>query len=437
MIVPRTRLLVTYALLVLPLAGVAGIRPATMPLCAAAIAFFTALAAWDAWNGRRVLADLALTLPPTVRLQKDCDGSFEVRIQNRSAQARTIRIGLPFPREISTPSEEVVAELAAGVEWSSLAWPCHPNRRGPYFLTQAALEQDSQFGFWSHREFRPVQCELRVYPNFMNERKHVSALFLKRNHLGIHAQRQVGKGRDFEKLREYVPGDSYDEIHWKASAKRGRPVTKVFQVERTQEVYVVLDASRLMARDPALFERHITAGLLLGIAAEQQGDSFGALAFSDRILHFARARAGRGQFDVCRDMLYGLQPQGVTPAFDELATFLRTRLRKRALLIILTSLDDPAIAESFLHAIDLISRRHLVLVNMLRPALAQPIFSTGAVGTTEEVYTQLGGHLMWHDLREMGKVLQRRGVGFAMLESENLSARLVSQYVTTKARQLL
>jgi len=54
-----------------------------------------------------------------------------------------------------------------------------------------------------------------------------------------------GKGRDFEKLREYIPGDSLDDIHWKATAKRGHPVTKVFQIERTQEVYVILDASRL------------------------------------------------------------------------------------------------------------------------------------------------------------------------------------------------
>ena len=60
----------------------------------------------------------------------------------------------------------------------------------------------------------------------------------------------IGKGREFEKLREYIPGDSYDEIHWKATAKRGRPVTKVFQIERTQEVYVVIDASRLSALQP-------------------------------------------------------------------------------------------------------------------------------------------------------------------------------------------
>src|SRR5439155_1828093 len=76
----------------------------------------------------------------------------------------------------------------------------------------------------------------------------LAALFLHRGAFGLHAERQVGKGREFEKLREYVPGDGYDEIHWKATAKRGRPITKVFQIERTQEIYVVIDASRLSAR---------------------------------------------------------------------------------------------------------------------------------------------------------------------------------------------
>ena len=68
-----------------------------------------------------------------------------------------------------------------------------------------------------------------MYPNLFDERKNVAALFLKRGDLGIHAQRQAGQGRDFEKLRSYIPGDSVGEIHWKASAKRGHPVTKVFQ----------------------------------------------------------------------------------------------------------------------------------------------------------------------------------------------------------------
>ncbi len=88
----------------------------------------------------------------------------------------------------------------------------------------------------------PCSRKFGFIPNLLDDRKNLSALFLNRGQFGLHAQRQVGKGRDFEKLREYIPGDGYDEIHWKATARRGKPITKVFQIERTQEVYVIVDA---------------------------------------------------------------------------------------------------------------------------------------------------------------------------------------------------
>ena len=119
--------------------------------------------------------------------------------------------------------------------------------------------------------------------------------------------RQIGRGREFEKLREYVPGDGSDEIHWKATARRGRPITKVFQVERTQEIYVVIDASRLSARpagDETALERSIAAALIVGAAAERRGDLFGLAAFSHQVEAFTRARNGKSHYAACRDAIY-------------------------------------------------------------------------------------------------------------------------------------
>lgn len=437
MIVPRTRLLVWFAVWMLPLVAVAATMPRLAPVCYAGMALFLITAGVDGWKAGTALAGIAMELPEIVRLQRNQPGTIPVGMRNASKEARLVRVGLPFPNAVRAAVSDMEIRLPDGVESSTVAWSCQPVTRGLYILDKYFLEGRSRLGLWAWREGRDTACELRVYPDFIAERKNVAALFLNRGHIGIHAQRQAGKGREFEKLRDYVPGDGYDEVHWKASAKRGRPVTKVFQVERTQEVYVVLDASRLMARDGAQFERYITSALLLGIAAEQQGDAYGVIAFSDRVLHFARARSGKSQFNTCRDMLYALQPQGVTPDFEELATFIRTRLRKRALLVFLTALDDPAMAESFLRAISLICRQHLILVNMLRPIPAQPLFSDGAVSNADDIYEKLGGHLLWHDLRELGKVLQRRGVRFTLIEKEALSARLVSEYMNVKSMQLI
>ncbi|TAL01177.1 MAG: DUF58 domain-containing protein, partial [Verrucomicrobia bacterium] len=138
-----------------------------------------------------------------------------------------------------------------------------------------------------------------------------------------------------------------------------------------------------------------------------------------------------------RDAIYTLQPQLVSPDFDELFTFIRLRMRRRTLLFFLTALDDPVISESFVRNIDLVRRQHLVMVNMIQPPGVSPMFSNPNVASLDQLYEHLGGHLQWQKLRELEKVLKRRGVQFSLLGNERLSAELVSQYLNVKRRQLL
>jgi uncharacterized protein (DUF58 family) len=161
------------------------------------------------------------------------------------------------------------------------------------------------------------------------------------------------------------------------------------------------------------------------------------LAFDDQVRKFVRAKNGRAHYDVCRDALYTLQARSVTPDFGELFSFIATKIRRRALLIFLTNLDDPVLAENFTANIDLISRQHLVLVNMLKPAGVDPIFSDPSVKTLDDLYAKLGGHLLWRHLREIEKFLQRRGIGFYLLENENMCSDIVTKYLSIKRRQIL
>jgi len=445
MIVPRNRLLLWVALIVLPFAAVGATMAGSLVIAAVFIGGFLAAVVADAFLATGQLTGIRVQVPEVVRWQKDRPGIVEVRIQNESLASRRLRLGFAFPREIVSETDERTITLAADVGLSRIDWAATPNRRGQYFLDRVYLEGVSPLGFWAIRSSQEVKVEMRVYPNLFDERKNVAALFLRRGQAGTHAQRVAGQGRDFEKLREYVPGDSSDEIHWKASAKRGHPVTKVFQVERTQEVYVIVDASRLTAREIEMpdgsrttaLERFVTAALILGLAAEQQGDQFGLITFSDRVLSFVRAKSGQAHYDACRDRLYTLHPQGVTPDFEELCSFIRLRLRKRALLIFLTALDDPMLAENFAKASDLISRQHLMLVDMLQPVGANPLFSDENVAGVDDLYRRLGGHLQWNQLRELENVLRRRGVRLSQLDPARLAAQLIAQHADVKRRQLL
>jgi uncharacterized protein (DUF58 family) len=446
MIVPRTRLLLWFAILVVPFATLAGLVSGTTVIAVAAIALFVLVVAIDALLAGRLLNGVTLELTPLIRATQGRAFSITVSVRNPSRNARTLRIALDFPSEFLPSVDEITTRLPPESEWSSFNWSCSGSTRGKFQISSARVEAASALGFWSRWQTLRAASEVRVYPNLAKDRNSLAALFLNRGAFGIHAQRQIGRGRDFEKLREYIPGDSIEDIHWKATAKRGHPVTKVYQIERTQEVYVIIDASRLSGRkvggsDSAQFstalERFITASLVLGLAAEQQGDLFGLLTFSDKIETFIRARNGKSHYHACRDALYTLQAREVAPDFDELSTFIRLRLRRRALLIFLTSLDDPVAAESFVRNMDLLCRQHLVLVNQLQLPGVRPMFSNEKIDTAQEIYGELAGHLRWHGLRELEKVLQRRGVQLSLLHSEKLAVDLVSQYVNVKRRQAL
>ena len=448
--VPTYRLLFWVGIIFLPATLlIAAFDFLIVPTVALAVGVAVMVAA-DVRCSRKRLQGIRVIMPEVVRISKDRDANFNLRIENEKLTVRRIRLGMAFPQEIYTPTAELTVELPEAQPVSSIIWLLKGLKQGRYHIDRCYLEAASLWGLWSVREAVQIDLEIRVYPNLFEERKKLSGLFLNRG-LGVHTQRQVGKGREFEQLREYQTGDSFEDIHWKTTAKRGLPITKVYQIERTQQIYVVIDASRLSARSSAgsgggqmnagefatVLQRFIAAALIMALAAEKQGDLFGLLTFDDRVRSFLKARMGKAHFNVCRDSLYTLQPQTVSPDFAELFTFIGNKIRRRAFLVFLTHLDDPVLADSFTQHIDMISRKHVVMVNMIKPVAVRPIFTSASVSSVNDIYSDLGGHMIWRRIRETQKVLQRRGVGFAMMKDENLCTEMVSQYLALKRRQAL
>jgi uncharacterized protein (DUF58 family) len=449
MIRPTPKLICWFALLVLPLSAVAGLLPALAPWCAVGTALFAAVTVVDALLAGRPLRELTVSLPPVIRLTRDRQGVLPVLLQRRGdTAARTLRLSLVLPETIASAAETLHLSLPAGALAGNAAWACTPRCRGRVPLTAAALQATSPLAFWDAGKVIRLATELRCYPNLLPERRRLAALFLNRGGPGSHARRQVGQGREFEKLRDYQPGDSFEDIHWRATAKRGRPITREYQIERTQEIYVIVDASRLSARpvpapaagapptDASILDVYIRAALVLGLVARRQGDRFGLVTCTDRIQAFLRAGGGRAHFDACREALYGLQAAPGSPDFDDLCAFLRTRLRRRALLLFLTNLDDPQLAESFSRNMTLLGPQHVVVAAMLRPTGTQPLFSA-PVDDADGIVDALAGHLVWEDLQRLTLVLRRRGVLFRTLVGDALCADVVSQYLSIKQRQIL
>ncbi len=449
-IVPGNRLLLCVALVAIPCGLVSTMHGWAWPAVWVATVF-AAVAVGDGLAGRRCLTGMRLREPGLQRWAKRQWVDLDVALLSESRTYVRLRVGLALPEEIYAPAgEQMLAVPDAGV-WVRTHWRCLPLKRGRYALSVCVLECGSPLGLWDVRARLAMDTEIRVYPNLRDDRRQAMSVFLPRRGLGLRKWRQVGKGREFERLREYMAGDSYEDIHWKATAKHRYPITKIFQIERTQEIYVCIDLSRLSARpvpDPeslpdeprvsmSLLDRYMIAALLLEKVAERQGDLFGLLSFDHRVNHFLRAGLGRTHFNACREALYTLQPRMVSPDFEEVCAAIRTHLRKRALVVFLTSLDDPVLADAFIRGIESIRKQHLVMVMMPRPPLAAPLFSASVVDEVDDIHRRLGGHIQWCKLEEVRRRLHHHGVRLEQVAQDAMTATLVDRYMDIKQRQAL
>lgn len=451
MITPTNRLIIWTGIVFIPFSAMIAIAQPVVAVIVSlfALLFFLTVIA-DAFFSFGRLNGISIELPDIIRLSNGKEAEIPVHITNKGNMLKEIQIGFSFPPEMLSASVDMVIELPPDNELSSITWPCRTIRRGRSILNTCYLRTLSPLTFWNYRKKSQVNSEIRIYPDLFSDKKDIAFLFRNRG-IGVHSQRLMGKGREFEQLREYMPGDSYEDIHWKATAKRGHPVTKIFQIERTQEVYVIIDASRMSSRTIenrtdnnqgnderlTILERYISAALIMGLVTERVGDLFGLVSFSNNVESFIRAKRGKAHFNTCRDTLYTLQPMKASPDFSEIITFISMKIRQRSLLIFMTSLDDPVLADNFIQQIEILSKKHLVMVNMLNPGAVKPIFSSPDTGSTKDVYRNLGKHLIHQNILNMEKRLKKRGIGFLMLDNEKINLQLMSQYLNIKQKQQL
>jgi uncharacterized protein (DUF58 family) len=432
MIVPSSRLIVLAALIVPPAVALASFSAGMAAPAALLIAGCIVAAAIDGWFGSRRPKALSVETPPSVRLTQRRVASIPILLQNHSSQPLAARIAVAMPNGVESNQGVLPAEIPTGR--SSLEWSLVGVVRGEHLLQQAYIESGSPLGLWNIRSARAIACQLRVYPDLRDRAS--AALFQRTALAGARLHRQVGKGREFDRLRQFMPGDSYEDVYWKATAKRGAPVVKLYHLEHSQQVYVALDCSRLSALEGRL-DGYVEAALHLALCAERQGDRFGLILFSDRVHSVVEARRGPEHFRLCRDAIYNAQSRRVNPDFAEVCDSLQRKLRRRSLIVFLTCLDDTLLAESFERDVAIMSRRHLLLVHLMRSSESKPMFAGGPPGNLDDVYSALGSQLQWNRIRRLQLSLENRGVRLTLLDPGQARRQVAAAYLDVKRRQLL
>jgi uncharacterized protein (DUF58 family) len=432
MMVPSSRLILWSALIVLPALALAPIRPHWALPAVWVVAGCITVAVIDAWFGLKRPAAIAIESPLFVRLTQRRAGAIRLTLRNGSPQPFLARFAVVMPDGIASDQTIVAAEAPPGR--SSLEWPLTGLVRGQRRLEELRIESGSPLGLWRIRSVRSINCQLRVYPDLRD--RATAALFQRAGTAGTRLHRQVGKGREFDRLRQFLPGDSYEDVYWKGTAKRGSPVVKLYRLEHSQQVYVALDCSRLSALEARL-DGYVEAALHLALCAERQGDRFGLILFSDRVHSVVEARRGAAHFRLCRDAIYNAQPRRVNPDFAEVCNSLQTKLRRRSLIVFLTCLDEGLLAETFERDVAILSRRHLVLVHLIRGSESNPLFAGRPPEDLDAAYAALAGQLHWNRIRRLRLSLRSRGVRLSLLDPGQAKQQVAAAYLDVKRRQLL
>jgi uncharacterized protein (DUF58 family) len=363
----------------------------------------------------------------------------EILVENRSHTTVHVSMIDNVPPQFRREAPDVELSVGPGGQ-ASARYEIVPRRRGEAWLGAIYLRYQGPMRIaegWAVADLRQKIC---VYPNLPEAERHSVYLMRSRQ---IEMERRYtrvrGAGREFESLREYREGDEYRHICWTATGRRGKLVTRVYQMERSQTVWLVIDSGRLMRAQIAGLSKldyAATAALSLGQVALGSGDRVGLLAYGRRVQQ--RIPPYRGSLHL-RQIIDGLAHIEEEPGeADHLhaVSDLLTRQQRRSLIVWLTDFPETAMTPEVIEAASRMTARHLVLFIVIgQPDLAEA--AAREPRTVAELYQTTAAQEMLLRREFLLARLRQQGALAAEVNSAAASAAVVSSYLEVKERNLL
>lgn len=257
--------------------------------------------------------------------------------------------------------------------------------------------------------------------------------------LGIRTARRAGAGTEFESLRDYADGDDFRDIDWKATARRGSPVVRRFEPERSQTVVLAIDAGRMMqgrVGELSKLDRAVNAALLLAYMGARSGDHVGLLAFGRDVQAFIPPRRGHRAFLAILNELHRVEGRLEEPDYASALRFLAARVPKRALVVLFTDVVGVEPSRRLLETTRGLLPRHLPLVVTQRNREIEAR-ARAPVRTEPEVFAAAVAEGILRDKSDALRQLAARGSLVLDVAPETLSVAAVNRYMEVKARGLL
>jgi len=360
-------------------------------------------------------------------------------VSNESASLLHLKILDHVPHQLrDTPAE---VEITVGPHSQAHSrYNIQPAQRGEARPGDVYVRYQSAVGIAERWAQAGLSQMVTVYPNLEEAKRH--SIFLIRSRqieLEKRYTRLRGAGRAFESLREYRDGDDFRDICWTASARRGKLVTRLYDIERSQTIWILLDCGRLMRARIANLSKldyAVNAALALTQVALSSGDRVGVSAYSRGIRQ--RVAAARGSTHLMRIMeqLAEIHEDEWEADHLQAASRLLTDQKRRSLVVWITDFAETAMTPEVIEAASLLMPRHLVLFVVIgQPDLEQ--LATQKPDTVEQMYSVAAAQEVVHRRELLLGRLRERGAMAVETSSSRLSPTLVNSYLEIKQKNRL
>ncbi|MGQ9896186.1 MAG: DUF58 domain-containing protein [Acidobacteriota bacterium] len=395
--------------------------------------------------GAAVFDAAQVPLQGSFSLRRQCTERFAIgsgnrvtiEVQNHRPVPLTLWIKDEPPPQMQTQKREGQFTVPPGGT-ATLHYELLAPARGRFEFGNVAVRLCSPWGLVWRQISIPAVESVKVYPDFRAAQRQVIESY-RLGHPGKRQQRLRGQGREFESLREFVTGDELRHVAWVASARRGKLVTRQYQIERSQSILLVVDCGRLMTArlgNLTKLDYAVNAALALAYVAVAGGDQVGLLTFTRRVDDFLPPQPGTGQLRAILEHLYKVQPQMIEPSYARAFAYLERHCRKRSLIILLTDVvDADASADLLAHTVTLIPR-HLPLIVTIGDRDLRT-FVKSSPTSLDEVYAQsVAEELLIQREQALNRIVELGGLALDVPTGQ-LSVALVSRYLDVKTRGLL
>ncbi|GFH33803.1 DUF58 domain-containing protein [Streptomyces pacificus] len=408
---------------------------------------WTGILAVNASLSVAIVCDYALAAPVrTLRFTRSGDTSVrlgesaEVQLTVINASSRRLRARLrdawppsSWPSGAEQAGSRHTVAVSAG-ERRLLTTVLHPTRRGERRAELVTVRSYGPLGLAARQGNHRVPWTVRVLPPFTSRRHLPSRLARLRELDGRTSLLTRGEGTEFDSLRDYVPGDDTRSIDWRATARRTAVAVRTWRPERDRHILIVLDTGRTSAGrvgDVPRLDAAMDTALLLAALASRAGDRVDLLAYDRRVRARVQGRAAGEILPAMVDAMAPLEPELVETDARGLSAATLKHAPRRALVVLLTSLDAVPVEEGLLPVLPQLTRRHPVVV----ASVADPQIETmaGGRGSLDSVYGAAAGAQAQLQRGRTAEQLRRHGVTVVDSLPENLAPAVADAYLALKA----